>query len=169
MLYTMEAVNFGLKFVWFSMVAALFYVALGASHCHADDYNVVDLKELNFSYRQFLPGGSDPLITDNGLPNRTLGQGIDLNVNLKLAEYFYWDNKIVTMTDQDSVTGSSQFRMVGWNFRLGLNVTENVQIGYWHFSEHVLDYTAVFPYPRQDAVEIKVIIYRSGSKPNGLF
>lgn len=127
-------------------------------------FHLIDLHEVSVDYKSFLPGGHDPLITDNGLPNRTLGIGLDLNVNMDIGHYFYWDNTIHSVTDQVGSDGTGQFREVGLEFGTGLDVRKitpylPVTVGYYHYSQHCLDCTYPWHSPVKDAIEVKLYLY----------
>lgn len=138
-------------------------------NCNENNYYLIEMNEVFLSYRQYLPGSSDPLINDNSLPNRLMDKGIDLSVNLNLFRYLYWENTVVSLTDKGANGENGQFRLVGWNYRLGVNLTDYLQVGYYHFSKHLLDTTVPFSsgFPVQDAVEVKINLFRRDGITNG--
>lgn len=82
---------------------------------------------------------------------------------MDINKFIYWDNFI------HSAMAGSQFSTVGWEYRFGLRVTEFLEVGYYHHSQHVLD--AIYPcsgYPLIDALEIKINIYNSNQKREAL-
>jgi hypothetical protein len=125
--------------------------------------DVFTLEDVSISYKDYISGRS-PLITQNGLEGAKLGQEFNLNLNTNIYDVIYWENIIHTTTDKyDNHNG--QFRLVGWQLRFGLRLTENFDIGYYHHSQHLLDY--VYPYgkfPYEDAVELKIYLYK---RPKG--
>lgn len=122
--------------------------------------NAFELRQVDISLERFFSGGVDPLVTQNGLPNRTMGERLALNVNTTFFKYFYWDNYVHGTTDRYLDSGSAgQFRSVGLQMRLGINLFDNVQIGYKHHSQHTLDTTYINgPWPREDSIELKFIL-----------
>lgn len=131
----------------------------------------LELQKVDLTYRSFFPGGTDPLITENpSLPGRTLGKELDLEVNSNVFDYFYWNSTVHSMTDEvfssDGLSSNpGQFRMVGLEIGIGVDLRKvsselPVSIGYYHYSRHVLDATyGSGPFPREDALEVKVHIY----------
>lgn len=122
------------------------------------DYHLIDLQEVSVDAIQFFDGGNDPLITWNGL-HHNVDKQIDLNINLKVSEVLYWDNKIHSMTDSNPA-GGGQFRLIGWNFRFGVTLSEYLQVGYYHFSQHLLDYQLPGgAFPVLDGIEVRWKLY----------
>lgn len=149
-------------------LALLIGCAIGLIPTEADAGSPLELRKVALDFEQFLPGGRDPLITDNGLPDRTLGQGLDLMVNIDVLKYGYWENTIHSETDAvmnpDGSTSTGQFRMVGWEYALGVDFRRifswlPVRIGARHYSRHCLDCTYPFPYPVQNSIGGQLIIY----------
>lgn len=154
---------------WAPLICFLLGLAcVWASRCEGSDFKVIDVQELAIDYKQYLPGGHYPYITDNGMPDRMLDKGLDLIVNMTVVKYFYWDNRIVSLTDADTGSGRGQFRLVGWNFRFGLQVADAIQFGYYHFSQHLLDATLPWHFPVEDAVELRFIILRAPEPRRGV-
>lgn len=152
-----------LTLIWGSLVA---FLLLSSGAARAGDSFTGDVipspfsvSELSITYRDFFPGGRDPLITSNSQANRSLGQELDVNMDFDLFKYGYWNNLIHTKTDKPnypSVGPAGQFRDVGWEFELGLRATSWLSGGYHHHSQHVLDGYLPTGYPVEDAWEIKL-------------
>lgn len=143
----------------------LFTVFLLLTHCNpcVAGWKLVEIDEVSIQTIFFKDGGHDPLITDNGLPNRGLDKAFNLNLNINLSSFLYFDNQIVSRTD--SVNSSfGQFRMVGWNYRAGIRPFDFLEIGIWHFSKHVLDHSLPYHFPVEDGIEIKLILIGNGSR-----
>jgi hypothetical protein len=157
----------------FLIIITLFIWLFVFENCvKADD--AMTLQELTLSTTRFFPGGVDPLVTENGLPNRQLGWHFDVNVNTTLLTYLYLDSRLHADTDsiitenEDSING--QFRAAGLEFHFGINFTENLQLGYYHHSQHVLDTISnVGPFPRADGVELRYNLYKSREPRRGIF
>lgn len=145
-------------------------ICIAVSQCDAStDFRAIELQELAVDFRQYMPNGYYPYITNNGLPDREVGQGLDVIMNLTVLKFFYWDNKIVSLADRGRGNSSpGQFRLVGWNFRFGLQLTEWIQFGYFHFSQHLLDAQFPWHYPVEDAYELRFIIYQAPVGRRGL-
>lgn len=145
----------------------------------SEGWEIVNLTEVNVNYISFFPGSFDPLITENAsMPNRQLGKQLDLNVNMDFMKYGYWDNKVHSLTDDriNPNDSAGQFRLVGLNSRLGLRVSQHLEIGYFHYSQHLLDtgYQAgngvSNHWPVEDGLEIKLWLFRrDDSKSDTIF
>lgn len=148
-----------IKFVVQSIIITIIGVCLLSIVGKIVRADIIDLKELSISYKSFDKHGSDPLITQN-IPNRGLGEGLDLTLNTTVLKYLYWDNLIHTTTDVVLPAGKGQFRLIGWQIRLGAQLSDNLQIGYYHHSQHLLD--TIYPdhFPLQDALEIKFTLHK---------
>lgn len=153
---------------WIALMAVLLYRSP-----KAEAKGPFELQEVYVTYRSFLPGGTEPMITQNpALPDRALGNELDLTVNINLFKYLYWNNTVHSLTDRQAgaPTDPGQFRMVGLEMGLGIDLMRlwevlPVSVGYAHYSRHVLD----APYglghsPVEDSIEIKLHIYTKGSK-----
>lgn len=91
-----------------------------------------------------------------------MGTGVDLLVNMDLMSYLYWDNTVHTISDV-ATSGGGQNRTVSWEYRLGVRVTEELSVGYFHHSQHILDFSYHSPLPLEDAFEIRFTIFKSKS------
>jgi hypothetical protein len=138
-------------------------------------YDVFSLQSLDIGYTKMFPGGVDPQITQNpSLPRRTLGERLEARFDTSVLTFGYWDNRIHSATDahlqSDGSAVSGQFRHIGLQMRLGINVTDRVQVGYWHHSQHVLDAEyAPGPFPREDGLELRVRLFSNPNKPAAVF
>lgn len=120
---------------------------------------VLGVDSLALTYKQFLPGGNDPLITGPHLQNRTLDKEVALELNTTVFDYGYMNHWIHSMTDKDVHSGKGQFRTVGWRFELGVRLSESTaDIFYSHHSQHTLDVTSAFGFPVQDAIGIRLYL-----------
>lgn len=138
-------------------VIMLLVISLLAGQVKAD---VITLDDVKIQYKSFFEGGSSPLITQNGLPNKTLGKELNLLMDSSVFDVFYFNNVVHSMTDEDITTGTGQFRTVSWAFDFGLRVTPYLNMGFSHRSEHLLD--AIYSqgrWPVQDAVMIELILF----------
>lgn len=148
------------------LIKIIFLFLFSFNICQASG---LELNEVYINYKQFFPGGVDPLITENGLQNN-LDKELNLHINMDFLDHFYWNNLIHSMTDVNN-NGNGQFRLIGWNFNIGLHITDYVDFGYHHFSQHLLDYQGPpgYHFPVQDAVELNVFIFRKRNEGKGLF
>lgn len=156
------------------LLSALILINLLSSVSFAEDHHVIELQKLELNAVKYFPGGVDPLLTQNpNLPSRTLGYKFEIHIDTTLLSYLYWNSRVFSSTDQvinpDESTSGGQFRDVGLEFHLGVNITENLRFGYRHLSQHVLDANYGNAFPREDGLEINLILFNNPNKPNSLF
>ena len=157
--------------------ASLGYLASGCANTRVkpESFQVVELREVSVDIIHALPGGTDPLITQNqNLTPRGIGNHLELLMDTSLFRYFYWDSRIHSTTDividQDGTTSAGQFREVGLEMRLGVQLFEGARLGYYHHSVHLLDtdYSGGH-FPVEDGLEFKFTIFRSNTRPKSVF
>lgn len=119
----------------------------------ASPADFMDLNEASIKFQQFFPGAVDPMITNAPL-SKHLDKELNLNVNMDVLTYGYWNNTVHSQTDQ------YQFRKVGWEFEFGAHVGSKLDVYYSHWSQHWLDYYSTEAFPRQDGVGIRLYLYK---------
>ncbi len=156
------------KVVWFLAVVLWIYFGYCwfSKQAQADEWGIVQLEEVKIQYKSFFPGGSDPLITQNGLLNRGMDKELNLIMNTTLLDYWFLNTTVHSMTDkQINPNGRGQFRTVSLGFNLGLRLTSFLDISYAHRSEHLLD--TVYSqgrFPTQDAIMFEFILFNKNRK-----
>jgi len=126
---------------------------------HSAQAQILELKKLDLSYKHYADSTRDPLFYDS-----TPKESIDLRLNMDLADIFFWDNLVHSMTN------NSQYYMIGWNFQFGIHVTDNLSIQYEHYSKHLLDDR--YPYqkfPVEDSIGFTYTIFKSKTGRGALF
>lgn len=147
-------------------IALLFGFCVAASK--ADE--IIELDSISIEYQMFKHKGIDPMITYDGL-NRKIDTGLNLNLNTTVLSYFYWNSSIISMKDYDPVYDYGQFRTIGLQMRLGIRLTDWIDIGYYHLSRHLMD----TPQPtgqsfqQMDAIEFKLKLYNNPHHRNGMW
>lgn len=150
--------------IWILVFATLIYMG---NPVRAD---WLEIDSATVTYRSFLPGGSDPLITQNPYQaNKAMGKELNLDLNMDLFKYLYWNNTIHSMTDQPVNASDGQFRMIGLEFGLGVDLRRvsrqlPFSFGYYHYSRHLLDTASPTHFPVLDAIEFKIYLYSKDSK-----
>lgn len=125
------------------------FMALFSVWIHASP-QLVTLKEVYVDYAQYLSGHT-PYLNAGQIPHERL----NLNVNIELLDdWLYMNNTVHSLTDQ------SQFRFMGWEYELGINVYDYVHIYYQHFSGHLLDDTYQWPSPLDNTIGVKLYLYK---------
>jgi hypothetical protein len=137
---------------WMSFLATLSNIALA-------DLKLVELNEMYLDYRSYSTISSNQrnLLLYPEVPKEMINVGF----NTDLAKYGYWNNEIQSLT-----TGQA-FKSVGLDSRLGVRITNWLEVGLWHRSLHILE--GVYSnmdgrYPNENALQIKIFLYR---KPAG--
>ena len=125
----------------------------------ARTFKLFEVNEINLEHKIFLPGSRYPLITNNGLGNN-LEKELNLNLNIDVLKYGYFNNHIHSMTDISPGANYGQFRLIGWNFHIGIRLTNFLNIEYEHFSQHLLDAQFPYDFPLQNSVNIKLFLYK---------
>ena len=76
---------------------------------------------------------------------------LNLGLNLDILNNFYFDNKVVSLTNQN------QFRFVGWHFESGFSAG-GFDVYFRHFSGHTLDrYNGEFPQDNTVGIRFNLI------------
>lgn len=122
-------------------------------------FEPIELKEVYINYHWITPNGRDPLFTSWGLKPQ---KDLEVHINFDTFKYIYWDNNIHSTTDEH------QFKLVGWEARIGIHILDCVDLGIYHHSQHILD--GVYPYdgfPVKDAIELRLNIYKSKNLKRG--
>ena len=140
--------------LWLIAIVLAFYAMATAE---ASDWHVVDLTEASLNYRNYAllnPNARNLLI----YPEHAK-EGIDVGLKMDLLSYGYFDSQI------ESLTTDAQYRSIGLQFGLGLRVTDYLNVGYWHHSQHVLDRgpQSYEKFPSEDALEVRITGYRARS------
>lgn len=140
----------------------LLILQLMASISHAANREnwFIQVDELSINYKKYQPSSRHPLFYDS-----TMKEGIDLNMNNDLAfGLLFWDNTV------HSATNSGQYYLVGWQFKLGIHVTDFFDVQYEHHSQHVLD--SSYPhmkFPVEDSLGFKLTIIGGHNRGLSLF
>lgn len=137
-----------------SCILILLTVLLVAPKVMADD--VIEIQEASLSAKNF-----NDYTVDSFVPHPKNEYVLTLNSNV--YSRFYWNNSIHSQTDV------TQFRMVGLESRLGIYLSSHIDIGFYHFSKHMLDSTIDGHYPNMDAIELKIYFFKRYDKRDGLF
>lgn len=155
---------------WAAWVAIVFTAVLLAVQDEAKS-DLIEVSSIYVDYKSFFSDGVDPLLTQT-VPNRTLGKELNLVIETDVLQYFYWNSTIHSDTDKvvnsDGSTSGGQFREVGLEMSFGFDfrrlwIGVPITAGYYHYSRHILDYEESYPFPREDAIQIKLYLYGKGN------
>lgn len=102
------------------------------------------------------------MIQDSGLFNRQADKYVGLSVDTAVMHYFFF-NSLVHGTSDEPISGPGygQFRTVGWQYQLGIYVTEFLTVQYEHHSQHMLDYSGGNHFPVENSLGFTLKLYES--------
>lgn len=129
----------------------------------AKDLGILSLNELSIDYRNYSmvnPNGHEP-VTYPDPPKEALN--LDLKIDV-VGGIGYIDPTV------ESMTTDAQFRDVGLLIRAGIRITDNLEVGIIHHSQHELDRTQQLPmghFPESDAVQVKIYLFRAQASGRG--
>lgn len=125
-------------------------------------FEVIQLREVDIEYRKYSTGGYNPLIQAYGLQDKQADSYLGVSINTDILHYFYFNNLVHGTSDRPvSYDGNGQFRAIGWNYALGLYVTDFLRVEYRHHSQHLLDHLGTNPFPVENSIGVKVKLYES--------
>lgn len=124
--------------------------------------DVLNLDEVYINYKSFVGETRTPYLEVPGLEGHSLQNELNLNINMTLVDHFYWNNTIHSLND-------GEYRLIGWNYRIGVHITDYVDFGWYHFSEHYADFTNSYGFPLQNAWELNLYLYRNKPTGKGFF
>jgi hypothetical protein len=115
------------------------------------------VRSLSIEYKHFVGKTIFP-----EMPNYVAKEGLALSFNTDLVGPLYWNNRIHSMTD------SGQYRLVGWQFELGVRATDylpkawdGLELFYGHHSQHILDgHHPLVKFPVDNAVGFRWTIIK---------
>jgi hypothetical protein len=131
-------------------VFVLFFLVTPASRAS----EIIHLQELSLQYGRYRDGGRTSLFDG---PK----EQIDLNLDWTVFRFLYFQNTVHSWTD------SGNFKQIGWEYSFGVHVFGGLDIGLYHFSQHLLD-TPNPRTPQETAIYFKLYIY-SSDKRNSVF
>lgn len=142
---------------------SLIIILILSNTCLANDF--IQLQEVKIGFMNFFPGGRDAMINNNGLTDKEPAQQLDLNINTNIYKWGYFNSLVHSLTDRDTITGASQFRLVGLNLELGVRINKYIDVFYWHYSSHLLDTKYYWGgYPLLDSVGVHIYLYRKNEQ-----
>lgn len=121
--------------------------------------NALELRDVTIYYRDFAPSTVMP-----ELGPFQAKEGLNLGFDVDLVGPLYWENIIRSVTDDGG------YKLIGWNFSLGVQVFPHLRVGYEHFSQHLIGHPELTPhFPIYDCVLVTWTIYRGDSSPTPIF
>lgn len=134
----------------------------------ADD--IISLDAVDVTYQRFNEDGIEPMITYDGL-NRKLGSSLGLQLDTTVFSYFYANFNVASMRDYYPEGDYGQYRTIGLQARLGMRLTEWLDIGYYHYSRHLMDTPEPDgqSYQQTDALEITIHLYKNHKEHSPLW
>lgn len=124
--------------------------------------DVLNLDEVYINYKSFVGETRNPYLQIPGLEDHSLQNELNLNINMTIVDHFYWDNTIHSLND-------GEYRVIGWNYRIGVHITDYIDFGRNHFSEHYINFVSPYGFPLQNSWELNLYLYRSKPTRKGFF
>jgi len=125
-------------------------------------FEIVQLKDVEVEYRKYRHGGYNPLINGYGLQDKEADTYLGISLDTDFFHYFYFNNLVHGTSDRPmSYNGYGQFRTIGWEYHIGLRVTEFLKVEYRHHSQHILDHYGNQPFPVDNSFGFKLTLYES--------
>jgi hypothetical protein len=118
-----------------------------------------ELSEVYLNYRNYglINSSQKSLLVYPESPKEAIN--VNLNMNLFYG-YVYAQSNIETYTT------SAQFRSIGLQERIGFYLTNNIEIGFNHRSQHTID--RAIPYmngfPSEDCLEFRLYLYKNNNQ-----
>lgn len=108
----------------------------------------VEVRDLSIEFKHFDASGQFA-----ELPGEKVKDGLALNFSLGVLGPLYWDNQV------HALTTDAQYRLVGWQFEVGVAVFPCLDVFYFHHSQHVLDgHHPLLSFMVEDAVGFRWIL-----------
>lgn len=106
--------------------------ALWAGTAHAGEYRLLDVDRLDFEASRIVPQARDPYVPEYS--GRWREQAA-LVWDLTWLQWGYWNNRVHTETTNPS----GRVTTVGWQFEVGVRVTDYFDVYRMHHSRHVME------------------------------
>lgn len=144
-----------MKFIYWLLFALIIFSVYAKAHAtdqkdKPSEYSLF-LEEASVDYARFKDDSRDPVMYPY-----TPKERLDTNLNLSLLKYGFINNTIHSETDKD------QFRIIGWQYQMGVHIGPWIDLYAEHFSQHLLDTEGTRPYPVTNALGVKIFLYRRG-------
>ena len=125
--------------------------------------SMFELRSLYFDVRKYRENPKNFFIDNWSDEHELDGQiGLVLDVDL-MGGWIYHSSNVTGLTsrlkDNDE---ADQFRFISWEYELGLRPFNWLEIGWHHFSGHILDGEYInHHFPVHDALQIKLFLYKN--------
>jgi len=122
------------------MSFALLFCFYFPATCSGELFQLGDV----YMHGKFFSRGSRNLMITQNVPNQSLTKELNLQVDTVILDYVYWNHKIHSQVD------NRQFRVIGWDFQIGITLLQGIDLEYGHFSKHWLDFNTSVEFPVED-------------------
>lgn len=141
------------------LIGLVLSYACNVNLANGADFRIAALDELTISYKKYHESARHPLFY-----NSTPKESLNLSMHMDLLKYFGWDSTVQSMTN------NAQYYMIGLQTKMYLRVSQHIDIGYYHQSQHLMD--DKYPYgkfPVEDALMINLTIFRARPGRDSVF
>lgn len=127
------------------------------SSSRGSDWHLLELDELKVDWQRYYFPNFNPYYPS------PKNDEISLTARAVIGKVFFWDTQIHGWSD------SAQYRQVGLEVKLGLQVTRHLDLYYRHHSQHLLDKEGPNHFPVEDAFGVTLYFVRGGAIRKGVF
>jgi hypothetical protein len=123
----------------------------------AADWHLLELDQLTADYQHY------PFFNANPYYPAPKNDELALSQRSVVGGVFLFDTTVHGWSD------SAQYRLIGLELKLGLQITDHLDLYYRHHSQHLLDVPDTQHFPVEDSVGITLYFVRNGAVRKGLF
>ena len=135
-----------------------------ATSAEADDFHLLELNTFSMDYAKIASNRDGYYPYDDPgteyYDTETWDYAVAVNFDLEMAAYrgvrLHWQNRV------EGASTDTQFRMVTWDFRWGLQLGDRVEAFFDHTSSHILDEVPEEPrsYGLKNVYGVEITFYR---------
>lgn len=144
--------GFILKFFQALIIVAILLFTLASM---AAEWSPIELQELSVQYINLekINDKARNFLTWPESPTEKINVLIDTNI----LTHGYWNSKILSQTTD------AQFRSIGLETHIGVRLTNFLDMGYYHYSDHAIDRNVggMPKFPVEDGIELRIYLYRA--------
>lgn len=145
----------------------LFVIPSEAVYCKDSGLKILEPEHVSMEYVNFAQGGiADRYPAHLGVRDaylypidEELTFGLQLNVDYTLIEYKKF--KLFHRNNWGFDSVQSHVKHVWWEFDLGLNIYDKLEIFHQHMSRHILEDKRAGPFPVRDSFNVRLILWEA--------
>lgn len=119
-----------------------------STNAYAFEFMALDKAYVDYAHYTW---AREPFLAQAGfVPTDKIDLHVDLNL---LSNVVFFQNMVHSEMDK------SQYRLIGWNYKLGVHVNSTIDLFFEHYSQHILDAPTVSP-NTFDAIGFRIYLYK---------